>query len=99
MQFHISTDKDTVTVHADVVKIEVEDIVGSDEDDIDEHYFRTIRFVGYHGESVEVFCSVYDNKNVLRLHRVKKLKPVKKPKETDWLTPTVSQPTKGKKKK
>jgi hypothetical protein len=98
MQFHIRTDKDTVTVYADVTRIEVEDIVGPGEDDPDEHYFRTIRFVGYHGEAIEVFCSVYDNKNVLRLHRVKQLKPVQKPKEVDWLTPTVSQPTNGKKK-
>jgi hypothetical protein len=89
MQFQIRTGKDTVTVYADVTKIEVEDIVGPDEDDLDEHYFRTIRFVGYYGESIEVFCSVHDNKNVLRLHRVKKLKPVKKPKEVNWLTPTV----------
>jgi hypothetical protein len=32
---------------------------------------------------------VYDNKNVLTLHRVKRLKPVKKPKETDWLEPKL----------
>jgi hypothetical protein len=98
MQFQIRTDKDTVTVYADVTRIEVEDIVPPDEDDPDEHYFRTIRFVGYSGESIEVFCDTFDNKNALRLHRVKELKPVKKPKEVDWLTPTVSQPTKGKKK-
>jgi hypothetical protein len=98
MQFHISTDKDTVTVYADVTRIEVADIVGTGEDDPDEHYFRTIRFVGYSGESIEVFCDTFDNKNALRLHRVKELKPVQKPKEADWLTPTVSQPTTGKKK-
>jgi hypothetical protein len=98
MQFQIQTDKDTVTVYADVTRIEVEDIVSPREDDPDEHYFRTIRFVGYRGESIEVFCSTFDNKNALRLHRVKELKPVKKPKEGDWLTPAVSQPTKGKKK-
>jgi hypothetical protein len=99
MQFHIRTDKDIVSVYADVTKIEVEDIVEPDEDEPDEHYFRRIRFVGYYGESIEVFCSGFDNKNVLRLHRVKKLKPVKKPKEVDWLTPTVYKPNKGKKKK
>ncbi len=92
MQFRISTEKDIVTVHADVTRIEVADIVGSGENDLlDEQYFRTIRFVGYHGEAIEVFCSVYDNKDILRLHRVKKLKPVKKPKQkdVDWLTPKV----------
>jgi hypothetical protein len=90
MQFHISTEKDIVTVHADVTRIEVEDIVGPDEDDPDEHYFRTIRFVGYDGEAIEVFCSVYDNKDILRLHRVKKLKPLEKPqKVVDWLNPKV----------
>jgi hypothetical protein len=89
MQFQISTDKDTVTVHADVVKIEVEDIIGPDEDDIDEQYFRTIRFVSYSGESIEVFCDTFDDKNALRLHRVKELKPVKKPKLDNWLEPEV----------
>jgi hypothetical protein len=99
MQFQISTEKDTVTVYADVTRIEVEDIVSPGEDDPDEHYFRTIRFVGYSGESIEVFCDAYDNKNVLRLHRVKELKPVKKPKVRDWLLePEVYKPTKGKKK-
>jgi hypothetical protein len=89
MQFHISTEKDIVTVHADVTRIEVEDIVSPDEDDPDEHYFRTIRFVNSSGESIEVFCSAYDDKNVLRLHRVKKLQPVKKPKGDNWLEPQV----------
>ena len=42
MQFHIATDKDIVTVHADVTKIEVEDIVPPDEDDPAEQYFRTV---------------------------------------------------------
>jgi hypothetical protein len=98
MQFQIRTNSDTVTVYADVTRIEVEDIVSPGEDDPGEHYFRTIRFVGYRGESIEVFCSVFDNKNALRLHRIKELKPVKKPREVDWLTATVSQPTKGKKK-
>ena len=99
MQFHISTEKDTVTVYADVTRIEVEDIVSLGEDDPDEHYFRTIRFIGYRGESIEVFCDAFDNKNALRLHRVKELKPVKKPKVRDWqLEPEVYKPTKGKKK-
>jgi hypothetical protein len=89
MQFHISTQKDTVIVHADVTKIEVEDIVSPGEDDPDEHYFRTIRFVNSYGEAIEVFCSAYDKKNVLRLHRVKKLTPVAKPKVVDWLEPKV----------
>jgi len=73
-----------------VTKIEVEDIVSPGEDDPDEHYFRTIRFVGYRGESIEVFCDAFDNKNVLRLHRVKQLTPVAKPQAVDWLEPEVS---------
>jgi hypothetical protein len=88
MQFQISTDKDIVTVHADVTRIEVEDIVSPGADDPDEHYFRTIRFVNSSGEAIEVFCSAYDNKNVLRLHQVKKLTPVKKRKACDWLVYT-----------
>jgi hypothetical protein len=94
MQFHISTEKDLVTVHADVTRIEVEDIVSSGEDDPDEHFFRTIRFVGHYGEAIEVFCSAYDVKQTLRLHRVKELKPVKKPKGVDWLEQAVSKPGK-----
>jgi hypothetical protein len=99
MQFQISTDRDTVTVHAHVARIEVEDIVPPDEDDPEEHYFRTIRFVSYSGEAIEVFCDTFDDKNALRLHRVKELKPVKKPKVRDWLLELeVNKPTKGKKK-
>jgi hypothetical protein len=37
MQLHISTQNDTVTVHADVTKIEVEDIVSPGEDDECDH--------------------------------------------------------------
>jgi hypothetical protein len=91
--------KDIVTVRTDVTRIEAEDIVSPGEDDLDEHYFRTIRFVGHYGEAIEVFCSVSDDKNALRLHRVKELKPVKKPKVRDWLLePEVYKPTKGNKK-
>ncbi len=64
MQCHIRTDKDLVTVHADVTKIEVEDIVET------------------------------DVKQTLRLHRVKELKPVKKPKLDNWLEPEVYKPKK-----
>src|ERR671923_2994367 len=99
MQFQIRTEKDTVTVYADVARIEVEDIVSPSEDDPDEHYFRTIRFVSYSGEAIEVFCDTFDDKNALRLHRVKELKPVKKPKDRDWLLePEVYKPSIGKKK-
>ena len=91
MQFHISTEKDIVTVLAAVTKIEVEDIRSSGDNDLlDEEYFRTIRFIGYDGEAIEVFCRVFDDKNVLKLHRVKKLKPLEKPqKVVDWLNPKV----------
>ena len=89
MQFEIMTDTDKVTVYADVTKIEVEDIVASDEDEPVESYFRTIRFVTSAGEAIEVFCKAYGSKNALRLHRVKELKPVKKPKLDDWLEPEV----------
>jgi hypothetical protein len=77
MQFHISTEKDIVTVHAEVVKIEVEDMLTPDEGS--ELYFRTIRFVTSGGEAITVLCKAY-NATELRLHRVKALKPVKKPK-------------------
>ena len=100
MQFHILTDKDSVTVYSAVTKIEVEDIVSPGAGDPSEHYFRTIRFVSYSGEAIEVFCDTFDDKNALRLHRVKELKPVTKPKVRDWLLqPQVYKPAKGKKKK
>ena len=95
MQLRIATDKDTFVVHAYVSKIEIEDIVSMG----DEHYFRAIRFITYDGEAIEVSCNVSDDKNALRLHRVKELKPVKKPKVRDWLLePEVYKPVKGKKK-
>ena len=84
MQFHISTEKDIVTVHAEVVKIEVEDMLTPDEGS--ELYFRTIRFVTSGGETITVLCKAY-NATELRLHRVKALKPVKKPKMETWLEP------------
>jgi hypothetical protein len=86
MQFHIQTEKDKVLVLAEVAKIEVETILIPKEGD--DLYFRRVRFVTSYGEVIEVLCDAY-NKNQLRLHRVKKLKPVKKPKLDNWLTPRV----------
>ena len=88
MQFHISTDKDTVTVHADVVKIEVEDIIGPSEDDIADTCYRTIRFISSDGEAIEVFCNASDEKPLL-LHRVRPRKAEERPKEADWLEPKL----------
>jgi hypothetical protein len=88
MQFHISTHENNVTVHADVVKIEVEDIIGPDEDDIDDTCYRTIRFINADGEAIEVFCDAPDEKP-LTLHRIRPRKAVKRVKEEDWLEPTV----------
>jgi hypothetical protein len=88
MQFQIMTDKDKVTVYADVTKIEVEDVVGPGEDSFDESYTRTIRFTGYDGEAIEVFCTAFEEK-VLWLNRVRELKPVEKPEEVNWLEPKV----------
>jgi hypothetical protein len=85
MQFQIMTDKDKVTVYADVTKIEVEDIVASDEEEPVVSYCRTIRFVTCDGEAIEVFCNAFDSKNTLRLHRVKELKPGEKPQLDNWL--------------
>ena len=94
MHVHIETEKNKILIDAAVTKIEVEDIVTTGEDDPDEHYFRTIRFVTYNGEAIEVFCKGFEDKNALRLHRVKELKPVKKPKHDTWLTPEVYRPKK-----
>jgi hypothetical protein len=80
MQFEIMTDTDKVTVYADVTKIEVEDIVASDEDEPVESYCRTIRFAGYNGEAIEVFCTAFEEK-VLWVNRVRELKPVATPEE------------------
>ena len=88
MQFRISTDRDNVTVYADVVKIEVEDIIGPSEDDIDETCYRTIRFINTHGESIEVFCNASDEK-ALTLHSVKPRKAVKRVKAAEWLEPKL----------
>jgi hypothetical protein len=91
MQFHIQTDKDKVLVLAEVAKIEVEDILTPEVGD--ELYFRRVRFVTSYGEAIEVLCNAY-NQQELRLHRVKKLKPVK-PKPCEWqvYTGTVSEDT------
>jgi hypothetical protein len=66
--FHIATYKDTVTVHADVTRIEVEDIIRPQEGD--DLSFRTIRFVTDFGQAIEVFCNAYSEKE-LTVHRVK----------------------------
>ncbi len=79
MQLHIATEKDTVTVHADVTRIEVEDSVSPGADKPDAQYCRTIRFVGTTGDAIQVRCRASDRKNGLRLRRVKQLKPVNKP--------------------
>jgi hypothetical protein len=81
MQFHMQTDKDKVLVLAEVAKIEVEDILVPEAGD--DHYFRRVRFVTSYGEAIEVLCDAYNLKE-LRLHRVKKLTPVK-PKPCEWL--------------
>jgi hypothetical protein len=86
MQFHMQTDKDKVLVLAEVAKIEVEDILTPEAGS--ELYFRRVRFVTTFGEAIEVLCDAYNQKE-LRLHRVKKLRPVKKPKGDNWLTPEV----------
>jgi hypothetical protein len=62
MQFQIMTDKDKVTVYADVTKIEVEDVVGPGEDSLAESYTRTIRFTDPNGEVIEVFCTAFEEK-------------------------------------
>jgi hypothetical protein len=79
--------------YADVTKIEVEveDVVKPSEDDIDDTYYRTIRFVGFNGEAIEVFCAGFDNQSV-KLKRVKQLKPVPKPDVEEWLTPSTAHP-------
>jgi hypothetical protein len=88
MQFHILSDRDNVTVYAEVVKIEVEDIIGPSEDDIDETCYRTIRFINADGESIEVFCNASDEKP-LALHSVKPRKAVKRVKASEWLEPKL----------
>jgi hypothetical protein len=92
MQFHIQTDKERVLVLAEVAKIEVEDILSPEAGS--ELSFRRVRFVTSYGEAIEVLCNAY-NPTELRLHRVKKLKPVKKPKLDNWLKPEVYTGTTG----
>jgi hypothetical protein len=86
MQFHMQTEKEKVLVVAEVAKIEVEDMLSPEEGE--ELYFRRVRFVTSGGEAIEVLCKAYNAAEV-RLHRVKELKPVKKPKLDDWLKPEV----------
>jgi hypothetical protein len=86
MQLHIQTDKERVIVLAEVAKIEVEDILSPEPGD--ELYFRRVRFVTRFGEAIEVLCDAY-NQHQLRLHRGKKLKPVKQPNLDNWLSPEV----------
>ena len=82
MQLHLQTEKDKVLVVAEVAKIEVEDLLAPEAES--ELYFRRIRFVTSSDEAIEVLCKAY-NAPELRLHRVKELKPVKKPKLENWL--------------
>jgi hypothetical protein len=93
MQFHISTDENNVTVHADVVKIEVEAIIGPSEDDIDDTCYRTVRFITSFGDVIEVFCNAL-NVKALTLHSVKPAKAVKKLKKGGWLEPKLYKPEK-----
>ncbi len=86
MQLHLQTEKDKVLVIAEVAKIEVEDMLSPDEGQ--ELYFRSVRFITSNGEAIEVLCKAY-NATEVRLHRVKELKPVKKPKLDNWLEPEV----------
>ena len=87
MQLHLQTEKDKVLVVAEVAKIEVEDMLSPEAGS--ELYFRRIRFVTSNGEAIAVLCKAY-NATELRLHRVKELKAVKKPKLHNWLEPEVS---------
>jgi hypothetical protein len=80
MQFHMQTDKERVIVLAEVAKIEVEDVLTPEVGD--ELYFRRVRFVTTFGEAIEVLCDAY-NPQELRLHRVKRLQPIK-PKPCQW---------------
>jgi hypothetical protein len=93
MQLHMQTEKEKVVVLAEVAKIEVEAVLSPEAGD--DLYFRRIRFVTSCGEGIEMVCDAY-NKNQLRIHRVKELEPVKKPKLDNWLTPEVSLPKKKK---
>jgi hypothetical protein len=86
MQLHLQTEKDKVLVVAEMAKIEVEDMLVPETGS--ELYFRRIRFVTSGGEAIEVLCKAY-NATEVRLHRVKELKPVKKPKLDNWLKPEV----------
>jgi hypothetical protein len=54
MLFNIRTEQDKVVIDAHVTKIEVENIAQPAEDDSEDTYYRTIRFVGYDGEAIEV---------------------------------------------
>ena len=59
------------------------------------HHRRSrIRFVTSSDEAIEVLCKAY-NAMELHLHRVKELKPVKKPKLDNWLEPKVYTGTVG----
>jgi hypothetical protein len=93
MYVEFFTEKDNVTVSADIVKIEVEDIIGPDEDDIDDTCYRTIRFIAADGESIEVFCNASDEKP-LALQSVKPRKAVKRVKAAEWLEPKLYTPEK-----
>jgi hypothetical protein len=75
MQLKLDTKKDTITIPVDVTKIEVEDFVETFEDDSPGNCYRTIRFVGFNGESLEVICTGFAVDSVL-LHFVERLKPV-----------------------
>jgi hypothetical protein len=93
MQLKIITDRDTTIIPVDVTKIEVEEMSITSEDEVVGNCYRTIRFVGFNGEALEVFCTGFDEHSVM-LHSVKQLKPVPKPDVKEGLTPSKARPKK-----
>jgi hypothetical protein len=87
MEMHMMTTEDKVLVYTDVTKIEVENIGNPEAGE--ETFFRKFRFVTNFGNVIELLCFAYEKKK-LGLHRVKKLKPVKKPKPCEWQVYTGS---------
>jgi hypothetical protein len=91
MRLHMDVSDDNVTLDLDVLKIEVEKSgYELDDDGVYETYHRTIRVITADHQAIELHCTA-SVEDAVELKHVKKLKPVKKPKQLnpDWLIPKV----------
>src|SRR5437763_14310768 len=78
MQIALSSADRQVTLALTVKKIQAQRVLkSSGDDDLVDHYYRSIRFVTLNGDAVDVDCSAY-NEQALEIVEVAELLPRKK---------------------